>query len=131
MTNETGTHKLIAAKSQGAGLTLTLLFGPLGLLYASVTWGLILFGIAFLVGLFTFGIGALLAWPVSILLSFILINGQNEQYVTQHNQNVEQANHNVAQANYAAEYVEYQHKLAVWQAETIAAAHNGNNGGTR
>ena len=51
---------------------LTLFFGPLGLFYLSTGLGIaaVLFTIGF--GLITFGIGAFLCWPASIILGIIL-----------------------------------------------------------
>lgn len=50
-------------KSVGASLVLTFLFGPFGLLYASVVGGLVMIFVWFVVGLVTLGIGLLVLWP--------------------------------------------------------------------
>lgn len=54
-------------KSVGAALVLTFLFGPLGLLYATVAGGLVLTVIALVVGLFTVGFGLFVIWPISMI----------------------------------------------------------------
>ena len=54
-------------KSVGAALILTFLFGPLGLLYATLAGGLVLTAITLVVGLFTVGFWLFAAWPVSIV----------------------------------------------------------------
>ncbi len=61
------TSTFTVKKSRGTALLLVLFFGPLGLLYSSVIGGILMIVIAFVLGLFTFGIGAFLTWPVCIL----------------------------------------------------------------
>ncbi|EDQ05589.1 hypothetical protein DSM14862_02574 [Sulfitobacter indolifex] len=66
----THTTTIIHAKPQKsvvAAFFLTLLFGPLGLLYATVAGGIVLIILAILIGVVTFGLGALITWPVSII----------------------------------------------------------------
>ena len=92
-------------KSQLLGFTLTFLFGPLGLLYASVTWGLGLIIVAAVVGALTFGIGALLIWPFAIIASFVIISSHNDRVA--------------AAAAASNAYMQYQHDIAVWQAKVI------------
>lgn len=68
-----------APKSQGLGLLLTFLLGPIGLLYATTLGGLILAPLDFVIGIFTFGIGALVTWPLAILWSIIAISLHNHK----------------------------------------------------
>lgn len=70
---------LRAPKSQGIGLLLTFLLGPIGLLYATTLGGLILAPLAFVIGIFTFGLGALITWPVAILWSILAISLHNRK----------------------------------------------------
>ena len=49
-------------KSMGIALILSILFGPLGLLYASVLGGLVLLVFTLIIGAITFGVGALIGW---------------------------------------------------------------------
>ena len=53
-------------KSVVAAFFLTLLFGPLGLLYATIGGGIFLIIVAIIAGFVTFGFGALVTWPVAI-----------------------------------------------------------------
>ena len=55
------------SKSAVVAVLLTFLFGPLGLLYVSVPASLIMLVATFLLGTLTFGIGALLAWPICMI----------------------------------------------------------------
>lgn len=70
-------------KSMGVTLILTILFGPLGLLYASVAGGLILIVFGVVVGLFTLGIGAVLAWVLSIIWGMIAVRNHNAKLAKQ------------------------------------------------
>jgi len=58
-------------KSVVAAFFLTLLFGPLGLLYASVAGGIIMIILALIIGAVTFGFGILITWPVAIIWGVI------------------------------------------------------------
>jgi len=75
----TNTIILRAPKSQGIGLLLTFLLGPIGLLYATTLGGLILAPLAFVIGIFTFGLGALITWPVAIMWSILAISLHNRK----------------------------------------------------
>ncbi|MBJ3764611.1 hypothetical protein ILP92_17905 [Maribius pontilimi] len=54
-------------KSVLAAFFLTVLFGPLGLLYATVGGGIFMIIVAMIVGAITFGLGALITWPVAVI----------------------------------------------------------------
>lgn len=56
-----------ATKSMGLSIILTVLFGPLGMFYSSVTGAIIMLVISIIVGALTFGLGLLLTWPISII----------------------------------------------------------------
>lgn len=99
---------MYARKSQGVSFLLTFFFGPLGLLYSSVVGGVILTISAFVVGMFTFGVGALLLWPVAIVWGAAATSSFNSNQA--HAERID------------AEHAQYQHDLAVWQATTIARA---------
>ena len=65
-------------KSTGVAIILALLFGPLGLLYASVKGGIIMFFITSIVALFTLGIGLLITWPACVIWAAVAVNNQNK-----------------------------------------------------
>lgn len=54
-------------KSVMAAFFLTFLFGPLGLLYATIGGGIFMIIVAIIVGVVTFGLGALVTWPVAMI----------------------------------------------------------------
>ena len=64
-------------KSMGAALALTFFFGPLGLLYASVAGGIIMFILTVIVGILTLGIGFVVGWIGSIIWAAIAVNRHN------------------------------------------------------
>ncbi|MFT5969598.1 MAG: hypothetical protein ACI8ZO_000087 [Flavobacteriales bacterium] len=65
-------------KSLKTGLILCLLFGPFGLLYASIKGALIMILTAILLGFFNLGIGLIITWIVCIIWARIAINDANE-----------------------------------------------------
>ncbi len=65
-------------KSMGLALILTFLFGPLGLLYASVKAGVILICIAIVVGFLTLGLGAIVIWPISMVWAYMEVDKYNK-----------------------------------------------------
>jgi len=70
--------KVVAPKkSMPVALILTFLFGPLGLLYASVPGALILLALTIVIGLLTLGIGFLVGWVASMIWAFIAVNKHN------------------------------------------------------
>jgi hypothetical protein len=52
-------------------VVLAVLFGPLGLFYASPVGGLFMTFVCMVVGVGTVGVGLLLAWPVCILWAYV------------------------------------------------------------
>jgi hypothetical protein len=61
---------MIGLKNKGLAFLLTLLFGPIGMLYATVAgavWMFIISGVIFVVSIVTGGIGALLFLPAAIV----------------------------------------------------------------
>lgn len=69
---------LQAVKSTGTAVVLTILFGPLGLFYASIVGGLILTAITVV----TLGLGIFLTWPLSIIWAIVAVNNHNQALMT-------------------------------------------------
>lgn len=65
-------------KSWKKALLLTLLFGPLGLFYASRAGGFLMTWVCIVVGIGTVGVGLLLAWPVCMLWAYVATASQEE-----------------------------------------------------
>lgn len=68
---------VVSTKSTGIAILLTVLFGPLGMLYSTI-WGAIIMFIATLViGLLTFGFGFIITWPICIIWAVIAVKSYN------------------------------------------------------
>lgn len=89
--NNTTVNVTIAGprKSMAAAVILTIFFGPLGLLYASITGGLVMLGayvLAIVVTFFTLGLGAVLfpiLWILCIVWAILGVQGKDQQVFTQ------------------------------------------------
>lgn len=66
-------------KSLGLAVVLSLFFGPLGLLYSSVTGGVIMFFVSIFIGLITLGFGLVFSWLVCVVWSVAAVNNYNER----------------------------------------------------
>jgi hypothetical protein len=70
---------MMQSKSMGLALILTILFGPLGLLYVSILWGIVMTLLAAVLGFLTFGIAAGAIWLISIVWAAIAVKRHNER----------------------------------------------------
>ncbi len=66
-------------KSAGVAFILAFLFGPLGLLYASVTGGVVMFFAGGLITVVTLGFGYLFVMPVCVIWALIAVNKANSK----------------------------------------------------
>ncbi|MCK6475916.1 MAG: hypothetical protein L6Q35_03685 [Phycisphaerales bacterium] len=58
---------VLERKSVGLAFLLTLVFGPLGMLYTTVAGAIIMLIVSSVVGALTAGIGLVVTWPICIL----------------------------------------------------------------
>ena len=56
-----------STKSVGVAIVLSFFFGPLGMLYSTVSGGLIMMAVSFVFALVTMGLGLLITWPICII----------------------------------------------------------------
>lgn len=70
-------------KSMGVAIVLTILFGPLGLFYASVVGGAIMIVLSLVLGLITFGFAIFLIWPACVIWAAIAVNKENAKFAAQ------------------------------------------------
>lgn len=70
-------------KSMGVALLLAFFFGPLGLLYASVLGGIVMFVLSVIVGVLTLGFGLLVMWPITVIWAAIAVNSHNKKLTSQ------------------------------------------------
>ncbi len=66
-------------KSVGIALILTFFFGPLGMLYSTISGGIIMLIITGIVALFTLGVGLLITWPICMIWAAISANNYNNK----------------------------------------------------
>lgn len=66
-------------KSVGIAILLTVLFGPLGMLYSTIAGGLIMLLISIVLGVFTMGVGSLLVWPITIIWGAVAASSHNKK----------------------------------------------------
>ncbi len=86
MSEENKSHQYIIvtpAKSVGISLILTILFGPLGMLYSTVRGGISMLILSFLVGLFTLGAGFIVTWPICIIWGAMAVSSSNKKNFAQ------------------------------------------------
>lgn len=72
-----------STKSVGVSLILTILFGPLGMLYSTVSGGLIMIFVSFFVALATAGLGLVITWPISIIWGAMAVSSSNQKILAQ------------------------------------------------
>ena len=68
-----------STKSVGIGLLLTFIFGPIGMLYATVWGGFIMMVVNLLIGIPTLGLGLLLTWPIQLIWVAVSIRSYNRK----------------------------------------------------
>lgn len=54
-------------KNVGIAVALSFVFGPLGMLYATIPGALVMFIVNMMVALITVGFGLLLTWPIGVI----------------------------------------------------------------
>ena len=80
--NQTSVIVTRSPKSQGIGLILTLLFGPLGLFYGSTIGGIIMTIIAIPVAIFTMGFGMIAINLICCVWSLISVSSYNKNLLS-------------------------------------------------
>jgi hypothetical protein len=70
-------------KSFGIAIVLTILFGPLGMFYATVFGALVMIVVSALVAVFTLGFGLVLMWSVAIAWAVAAVYVHNEKLLAQ------------------------------------------------
>lgn len=68
-----------AGKSTMVAVILAFLFGPLGMMYSTVSGGVIMLIISLIVGIFTLGFGLLFTWPICIIWAALAADKQNKK----------------------------------------------------
>jgi hypothetical protein len=72
----------VSTKSMGVAIILTVIFGPLGMLYSTILGGIIMGIISLIVGVLTFGIGLVITWPICVIWAAVAANSYNNKLLT-------------------------------------------------
>lgn len=72
---------IIPTKNMGTALLLTFIFGPLGMFYTTTIGAIIMLILSTTIGIFTFGIGLIISWPIQLIWTAISINLYNKRVV--------------------------------------------------
>jgi len=86
MTQQTQRTVVTPTKSMGIALLLTVLLGPLGMLYSTVLGALVMIVISVVVAVVTLGLGLLLTWPISTVWAAIATSRYNRRLLEGHRQ---------------------------------------------
>lgn len=70
-----------ATKNMGVSILLTVLFGPLGMLYSTIPGAIIMAIISVILGVVTLGIGLLITWPVCIIWGAVATSSHNKKLI--------------------------------------------------
>ena len=82
MSDAAATQQVIivaAPKSVGVSIILTVLFGPLGMLYSTVMGGLVMMVVSVIAAFLTFGIGLFVTWPICVIWGAMAASGHNKK----------------------------------------------------
>lgn len=82
-TNQTNIIIVGKSKSVGTAFLLAFLFGPLGLLYASVIGGIVMFFISIVLFILIPVVGAIFAWIGCIIWAIMAANAANDKMKSQ------------------------------------------------
>ena len=64
-------------KSVGVAILLTVLFGPLGMLYSTVPGALVMILVSLVLGVMTAGISFFITWPICIIWGALAVDSYN------------------------------------------------------
>lgn len=68
-----------AGKSMAVAIILSILFGPLGMMYSTVKGGIIMLAISLLAAVFTLGFGLFITWPICVIWAAVATNSHNKK----------------------------------------------------
>ncbi len=72
---------VVSTKSVGLVVVLTILFGPLGMLYSTILGGIIMGVISIVVGIVTLGLGLIITWPICVIWAVVAANSHNKRII--------------------------------------------------
>lgn len=82
MPNTAATPQVVivgAPKSVGLSIILTLLFGPLGMLYSTATGCVVMLIVSLIAAAVTFGLGLFVTWPICVIWGAMAASAHNKR----------------------------------------------------
>lgn len=70
---------VVNQKSMGVTILLTILFGPLGMFYSTITGGIVMLLVNIVIAIFTLGLGLFLTWPICVIWAAVATNNHNKK----------------------------------------------------
>ena len=77
--NQTTRTVMVKQKSMGLAILLAFLFGPLGMLYATIPGAIVMFILDVLMFFFTGGLGLIITIPVGIIWAAMAVSKYNKE----------------------------------------------------
>lgn len=68
-----------STKSVGISILLTVLFGPLGMLYSTIVGSIVMIILSIIVAAFTLGFGLVITWPICIVWGAVAAGSYNKK----------------------------------------------------
>jgi len=81
--NETKVTVVLATKSPGIAILLTILFGPVGMFYSTIGGAIVMLLVSLVVGVVTLGFGLLVTQPICILWAALAASAYNKRIMSQ------------------------------------------------
>lgn len=85
MANGQGGQQAVIAlspKNVGVAIILTVLFGPLGMFYSTITGGIVMMVVTLIVAVLTVGLGLVVTWPVCIIWGAMAASAHNKNLMS-------------------------------------------------
>ena len=80
MENQTGQVTVVTStKNMGVSILLTVIFGPLGMLYSTIPGAIVMIIVSVIVGILTVGLGLIITWPICIIWAAIATSNYNKK----------------------------------------------------
>ena len=74
---------VVQKKSMGLAFLLTFLFGPLGMLYSTISGAIIMLVVSVVLAIPTGGLSAIVTWPASIVWGLLACKAHNDRVLRQ------------------------------------------------
>ena len=72
-----------STKSPGVAILLTILLGPIGMLYSTIVGAVIMLVVNVVIGIVTLGFGLVLTWPVCVVWAAVAASSYNKRILAE------------------------------------------------